>query len=55
MVIWAFFFLMLAALAGHLGFAAAAGTAAWIAKLLCVTFVVLVLISVMADRRVRTQ
>ncbi len=45
MLSWALTFLIVAIIAGVLGFGAISGTAAWIAKLLFVVFIVLFLLS----------
>jgi uncharacterized membrane protein YtjA (UPF0391 family) len=54
MLSWAILFLVIALIAGVLGFGVVAGTAAWIAKLLFVVFIVLFLVSLISGRRVRT-
>jgi uncharacterized membrane protein YtjA (UPF0391 family) len=45
---WAITFLVIALIAGLLGFGVVAGTAAWIAKVLFVVFLVLFLVSLVA-------
>jgi uncharacterized membrane protein YtjA (UPF0391 family) len=52
MLNWAILFLIIALVAGVLGFGVVAGTAAWIAKVLFVVFLVLFLVSLIAGRRV---
>jgi len=54
MLSWAILFLVIALIAGVLGFGVVAGTAAWIAKLLFVVFIVLFLVSLISGRGVRT-
>lgn len=51
MLSWALMFLILAIIAGVLGFGVVAGTAAWIAKVLFVVFLVLLLVSLFTGRR----
>jgi uncharacterized membrane protein YtjA (UPF0391 family) len=51
MLSWALMFLILAIVAGVLGFGVVAGTAAWIAKVLFVVFLVLLLVSLFTGRR----
>ena len=51
MLSWALTFLIIALIAGALGFFAIAGTAAYIAKVLFVVFLVLFLIGLVAGRR----
>lgn len=53
MLSWALTFLIVALIAGVLGFAVVAGTAAWIAKVLFVAFSVLFIISLFSGRTVR--
>jgi uncharacterized membrane protein YtjA (UPF0391 family) len=45
-------FLIIALIAGVLGFGVVAGTAAWIAKVCFVVFLVLFLVSLLSGRRV---
>jgi uncharacterized membrane protein YtjA (UPF0391 family) len=52
MLSWALLFLVIALIAGVLGFGVVAGTAAWIAKVLFVVFLVLFLVSLLFGRRV---
>lgn len=52
MLNWAILFLIIALVAGVLGFGVVAGTAAWIAQVLFVVFIVLFLVSLIAGRRV---
>ncbi|MBX3444329.1 MAG: DUF1328 domain-containing protein [Planctomyces sp.] len=52
MLSWAIMFLIIALIAGVLGFGVVAGTAAWIAKVCFVVFLVLFLISLFSGRRV---
>lgn len=47
-------FLIVAAIAGLLGFSGVAGTVAWIAKILFYIFVATLLLSLLADQRRRT-
>ena len=54
MLSWAILFLVIALIAGVLGFGVVAGTAAWIAKLLFVVFIVLFVVSLISGRGVRT-
>ena len=51
MLQWALMFLIVALVAGALGFFAVEGTAAWIAKVLFVLFIVLFLVSLVTGRR----
>jgi uncharacterized membrane protein YtjA (UPF0391 family) len=51
MLRWALIFLIVALVAGALSLGAVAGTAAWIAKILFVVFIVLFLVSLVAGRR----
>ena len=51
MLSWALTFLIIALIAGALGFFAIAGTAAYIAKVLFVVFLVLFLIGLVMGRR----
>lgn len=51
MLQYAFIFLILAIIAGILGFGVVSGTAAWIAEVLCVVFIVLFLIGLLTGRR----
>lgn len=50
MLSWAITFLIVAIIAGVLGFSVVAGTAAWIAKILFVVFIVLFLASLIFGR-----
>lgn len=50
---WAILFLIVALIAGFLGFGMVAGTAAWIAKVLFVVFLILFVISLFTGRRAR--
>ncbi len=52
MLYYSIVFLVIALVAGALGFFAISGTAAWIAKVLFVVFLVLFLISMVRGRRV---
>jgi uncharacterized membrane protein YtjA (UPF0391 family) len=52
MLSWAIMFLIIALIAGVLGFGVVAGTAAWIAKVCFVVFLVLFLVSLLSGRRV---
>lgn len=51
MLYYALVFLLVALIAGALGFFALAGTAAWIAKVLFVVFLVVFLVSLLTGRR----
>ena len=51
MLAWALTFFVIALIAGVLGFGVVAGTAAWIAKVCFVVFLVLFIISLIAGRR----
>lgn len=51
MLSWAVTFLIIALIAGVLGFGVVAGTAAWFAKVLFVVFLVMFVISLLAGRR----
>jgi uncharacterized membrane protein YtjA (UPF0391 family) len=51
MLRWALIFLILAIIAGALGLGVVAGTAAWIARVLFIVFIVLFLISLYSSRR----
>jgi uncharacterized membrane protein YtjA (UPF0391 family) len=51
MLHWALVFFVIAIIAGGLGFWGIEGTAAWIAKLLFVGFLVLAVVSLVAGRR----
>lgn len=53
MLSWAILFLIIALIAGVLGFGVVAGTAAWIAKALFVVFVILFLVSLLTGRSAR--
>ena len=53
MLHWALFFLIVALVAGVLGFGVVAGTAAWIAKVLFVVFLVLFLVGLLTGMRHR--
>ncbi len=48
MLYWALLFLIVALVAGVLGFGLVAGTAAWIAKVLFLLFVILFLVGLLA-------
>ncbi len=50
---WALTFLVLAIIAGILGFGVIAGTAAWIAKVLFVVFLILFIIGLLSGVRQR--
>lgn len=50
MLSWAITFLIIAIIAGVLGFSVVAGTAAWIAKGLFIIFIVLFLVSLIFGR-----
>ena len=50
MLSWALTFLIIALIAGVLGFTVVAGTAAWIAKALFVVFLVLFVVSLLRGR-----
>jgi len=51
MLSWALMFFVIALIAGVLGFGVIAGTAAWVAKVLFVVFLVLFVISLITGRR----
>jgi uncharacterized membrane protein YtjA (UPF0391 family) len=51
MLYYALLFLVVAVVAGILGFGVVEGTAAWIAQILAVVFIVLFLISLVTGRR----
>ena len=51
MLSWAVTFLIIALIAGVLGFGVVAGTAAWFAKVLFIVFLVMFVISLLAGRR----
>lgn len=51
MLSWAVTFLVVAIIAGVLGFGVVAGTAAWIAKVLFVLFLILFVVSLITGRR----
>ena len=51
MLRYALIFLVVAIIAGALGFASLAGTAAWIAKVLVVVFLILFLISLFRGKK----
>jgi uncharacterized membrane protein YtjA (UPF0391 family) len=51
MLQWALLFLVVSLIAGALGFYAVAGTAAWIAKVIFVLFLVLFLATLLMGRR----
>jgi uncharacterized membrane protein YtjA (UPF0391 family) len=53
MLSWAVLFLIIALIAGVLGFGVVAGTAAWIAKVLFVVFIILFLVSLLTGRSAR--
>jgi len=55
MLSWALTFFLIALVAGILGFSAVMGTAAWIAKLFFVGFLILAIISLVTGRRVRSD
>jgi uncharacterized membrane protein YtjA (UPF0391 family) len=48
---WAITFLVIAIIAAILGFGVVAGTAAWVAKILFVVFLILFVISLVSGRR----
>lgn len=52
MLSYAIMFLMIALIAGVLGFGVVMGTAAWIAKVCFVVFLILFLVSLFTDRRI---
>lgn len=54
MLTWALMFFVVAIIAGALGFFAIAGTAAWIAKVLFLIFVVAFLVALISNRRTPT-
>ncbi|RMF42815.1 MAG: DUF1328 domain-containing protein [Planctomycetota bacterium] len=51
MLSWALAFLIIALIAGVLGFTVIAGTAAWIAKICFIVFLILFVVSLIAGRR----
>jgi len=51
MLRWALIFLIVALIAGVLGFGVVEGTAAWIAKVLFVVFIILFIIGLVTGRR----
>lgn len=51
MLSWALLFAIVALIAGLLGFGVVSGTAAWIAKVLFFTFLVLFVVSLFTGRR----
>ena len=53
MLNWAILFLIVALIAGVLGFGGVMGTAAWIAKVLFVVFLILFVVSLISGRRVK--
>lgn len=53
MIYYTVAFLIVAAIAGLLGFSGVAGTVAWIAKILFYIFVATLLLSLLADKRQR--
>jgi uncharacterized membrane protein YtjA (UPF0391 family) len=53
MLSWAILFLVIALIAGVLGFGVVAGTAAWVAKVLFVVFIILFLVSLISGRGAR--
>jgi uncharacterized membrane protein YtjA (UPF0391 family) len=53
MLSWAILFLVIALIAGVLGFGVVAGTTAWIAKVLFVVFLILFIVSLIGGRNVR--
>ncbi len=54
MLTWALMFFVVAIIAGALGFFAIAGTAAWVAKVLFLIFVVAFLVALISNRRTPT-
>lgn len=54
MLSWAILFLVVAIVAGVLGFSVIAGTAAWIAKVLFVVFLIAFVVALILRRRVPT-
>ena len=52
MLSWAIMFLIVALIAGILGFGVIAGTAAWIAKVCFIVFLVLFLVALLTGRSV---
>ena len=55
MLNWAIMFLIIALVAAVLGFTTIMGTAAWIAKVLFVVFLVLFVVSLITGRRVGSR
>jgi uncharacterized membrane protein YtjA (UPF0391 family) len=53
MLSYALMFFVIAIIAGILGFSAVMGTAAWIAKLFFVGFLIIAVISLVTGRRIR--
>jgi uncharacterized membrane protein YtjA (UPF0391 family) len=53
MLRWAILFLIIALIAGLFGFSGLEGTAMWIAKIFCVVFLVLFVVSLLFGRRTR--
>ncbi|MFO1092739.1 MAG: DUF1328 domain-containing protein [Planctomycetaceae bacterium] len=51
MLSWAVMFLIIALIAGVLGFGVVAGTAAWIAKVLFVVFLIMFVVSLVSGRK----
>lgn len=51
MLMWSLLFLAIAVVAGVLGFGVISGTAAWIAKVLFVVFLIVFLVSLFTGRR----
>lgn len=51
MLYWAVVFLIIAVIAGILGFGVVAGTSAWIAKILFFVFLIAFIISLLSGRR----
>ncbi len=55
MLSWALTFFIVALIAGVLGFTSVMGTAAWIAKLFFVGFLIIAIVSLVSGRRIRTD
>ncbi len=55
MLSWALLFIIIALIAGVLGFGVVAGTAAWVAKVCFFVFLVLFVLSLFTGRRVRVD
>jgi len=51
MLSWALTFLVIALIAGVLGFGVVAGTAAWVAKACFLVFIILFIVSLISGRR----